>query len=77
MNYDFLFALDAPPSYEQLFGVGQMKRQMQEAKQDSSNRGVFAAKVCEIFCGSSKSLYYIISAQGYIHVCSPYYNYIY
>lgn len=54
-NCDF-FAIDAPPSYEQLFGVGQMKRQVEEAKQDSSNRGVFAAKVCEIFCGSSNCI---------------------
>ena len=53
------FAIDAPPSYEQLFGVSQMKRQMQEAKQDSSNRGVFAAKVCEIFCGSSNYSTYV------------------
>ena len=45
---------DAPPSYDQLFGMGQMKQQVQEARADSANKGVFAAKLCEIFCGSGK-----------------------
>ena len=48
----FVLGLDAPPSYDQLFGVGQMKQQVQDARADSSNKGMFAAKVCEILCGS-------------------------
>ena len=42
----------APPTYEQLFGVGKMKKDVMEAKEGSSNKGVFAVKFCEIICGS-------------------------
>ena len=60
LYFVFLYITDGPPSYEQLFGVGQMRRQVQEAKADSSNRGVFAAKVCEIFCGSGNHSMYLL-----------------
>jgi hypothetical protein len=44
----------APPTYEQIFGVGKMKRDVMEAKQ-GSNKGIFAVKLCEILCGSGRS----------------------
>jgi len=43
---------DAPPTYEQLFGVGKMRNQVREARDTSSNKGIFAVKFCEILCGS-------------------------
>ena len=57
---------DAPPSYEQIFGVGQMKQQVQEARSESSNKGVFAAKLCEIFCGSGElTLFLTLGAHAH------------
>lgn len=44
------FYSDGPPTYQSLFAVKEIK----EAKESSSNQGMFAAKVVEIFCGSSK-----------------------
>jgi len=46
----------APPSYEQIFGMSQMKREVQEARESSSNKGVFAFKFFSICCGSSELL---------------------
>ena len=44
----------APPTYDSLFGVGEMRQQMKDAKQHSPNKGIFAVKFCEIMCNSSK-----------------------
>ena len=45
-----VFISDGPPTYQSLFAV----KEIQEAKESSSNKGMFAAKVFEILCGSSK-----------------------
>lgn len=47
-----LSPVGAPPSYEQIFGVGRMREQMKEARNTSSNQGTFAVKFCKILCGS-------------------------
>ena len=49
-----VLAIDAPPSYNQLFGVGQMKQEVMQAHEESPNKGVFALKFCNIFCGSGE-----------------------
>ena len=43
---------ESPPSYEQLFGVGRMREQVKDARDTSSNKGMFAVKFCQIVCGS-------------------------
>lgn len=39
---------DGPPAYTALFPVNEMK----EAKENSSSKGVMAAKICQLCCGS-------------------------
>jgi len=51
-----LSPVGAPPSYEQIFGVGRMREQMKEARNTSSNQGTFAVKFCKILCGSAACL---------------------
>ena len=50
-----IHSVGAPPSYDQLFGVGRMHSQVKKARDTSSNKGMFAVKFCEILCGSGMS----------------------
>lgn len=50
-----IYSIGAPPSYDQLFGVRRMHSQVKEARDTSSNKGMFAVKFCEILCGSGMS----------------------
>ena len=56
INYDYhcTYPSDAPPSYNQIFGVGKLKDEVMEAKESSSNKGHFALKLCNIVCGSGR-----------------------
>lgn len=51
-----IYLLDGPPAYEKLFGVSKLKDDVMEAKTGSSNKGIFAVKLCSIFCGSGTVL---------------------
>ena len=42
-------ATDAPPAYDQVFGISDLK----EAKRESSNHATFAVKFCEVVSGTS------------------------
>lgn len=53
----------SPPTYEHLFGIGGMKKEVMEAKQ-SSSKGMFAVKLCGILCGSGM----LIGCSGFHHV---------
>ena len=42
--------IESPPTYEKIFGVGEMKNEMKDAA--SGNKGMFALKFIQILCGS-------------------------
>ena len=54
-----IFVAGAPPSYNQLFGVAQMKEDVNNAREESANKGVFAVKLVSILCGSGETVIFL------------------
>ena len=48
--------LAGPPPFKQILSVGKMKQDIMEAKEGSANRGIFAVKLCDIVCGSGRTV---------------------
>lgn len=45
---------EAPPAYDQLFGISDLK----DAKRESPNNATFAVKFCDVICGTSRKIYF-------------------
>ena len=54
-------AIDAPPAYDQIFGISDLK----EAKRESSNHATFAVKFCEVISGTSTYI------GGLVYIATP------